>query len=143
MTQHGMLNLLRVFFQIYISLAVLSLAYFFNPSIVHLFSSIYIIHTQIHVFTSPLQYHKFQSQNKVEICSTGDLHEIITIDNVKMKIYLILKIAFSYTVLFHKRKTKKKYQKSKENISLKTYFLLSEVIARQRESTQNTLHVST
>ena len=32
----------------------------------------------------------------------------------------LLVVHFSYTVLFHKRKTKKKNQKSKENMSMKT-----------------------
>ena len=46
----------------------------------------------IHVFTSPLSWYK------VEICSTDDVHEKMTIDDVKIKIYLILKIAFSYCI---------------------------------------------
>ena len=31
-------------------------------------------------------------------------------------------VHFSYAVSFNRRKTKKKYQKSQENMSLKTYF---------------------
>ena len=31
---------------------------------------------------------------------------------------------FSYTVLFHRKKKKRKFQKSKENMSLKTYFFV-------------------
>ena len=50
--------------------------------------------TCIHVFTFLLNL-KFQSWYKVKICSTDDLYEILTIDDVKTKIYLILKIAFS------------------------------------------------
>ena len=48
-----------------------------------------------------------------------------------------------FSVLFHRIKTKKKYQQSKENMSLKTF--LFEVIAREHEGTQGTLkceHVS-
>ena len=38
---------------------------------------------------------KFQSWYKVDICTTDDLYEIRTIDDVKIKPYLVLKIIFS------------------------------------------------
>ena len=41
------------------------------------------------------------------------------------------------TVLFHKNKTKKKYQKSKENMLLKFIFVIW-VIAREHIDTQST-----
>ena len=53
------------------------------------------MHTCTHVFTSPLLYLKFQSWYIVEIYSTDDLYETMTIDDVKIENYLMLKMAFS------------------------------------------------
>ena len=61
-----MLNLPRVLFEIHILLAVLLLIYSINPSIIHLFSSIYSMHTCIHVFTSPFSTLSFSDGKKLK-----------------------------------------------------------------------------
>ena len=60
------MNLPRVPFQIHILLAVLSLVYFINPSIVHLFSSLYSMHTCIHVFRFPFRILSFSDGIKLK-----------------------------------------------------------------------------
>ena len=56
----------------------------------------------------------------------------------------LLVVHFLCTVLFQRRKTNKKYQKSKKNV-VKNLFLLFEIIAREQVDTQGRLacwHVS-
>ena len=66
------------------------------------------MHTCGREFTSPFWYLKFHSWYKVEICSRDDLDEMMTIVDVKIKIYLILKIVFPLVCLLENRDTEER-----------------------------------
>ena len=63
---YWVLNLPPILSQIHILVAVLLLVYSINPLIVHLFPSIYIMHTCIHVFTLPFSILTFSDGIKLK-----------------------------------------------------------------------------
>ena len=63
---YTVLSLPQVLFQIHILLALLLLVYSINPLIVHLSSSIYSMHTFIHVFTFPFSILSFSDDIKLK-----------------------------------------------------------------------------
>ena len=91
---YRVLNLPRVFFQICISIAVLLLVYSINPSIIHIVSSIYTMHTCIHVFTSHFSILSFSHDIKLKFVALTKFYGIMVIDDIKLKTYLIFKLFF-------------------------------------------------